>query len=504
MEEEKPKAAPFICVKCDTEHLLATPKCTLCNRKTIVTMEQYLDFRRARNKDEVVQRLIQHSFQRQNATGLIIVELSGAVQNMEEFVSFRDNGELYYYEDGVFIPNGDAIVDEQCTRLMHEAHLERLLNAHVLREVKNKIIIDSYRDREEFDANPEFVCLNNGVFNIETKDFLPHSPDFRMLVKLPVTYVPDAFPVKFDAFLRQIVAEENIPLMYEIIGYCLYRNYSHHKAFMFIGEGANGKSTFIDIVRRFLGDDNCVNIPLQELEESRFAKGNLYRKLANLSPDLSSRAMKTSGTFKMATGGDALTVDKKFKDMFTFTNYAKFIFSANRIPSSPDDSNAFFRRWVIVNFPNHFEGATADKLLKEKLSTCEELSGIFNASVCGLKHVLNNGGFTAEQTMEEAREIYTRLSDSVAAFVMDKVEPAGGDSQVAKKKMLETYNEYCRTMKYPAVSDVTFYKRMNTQIRFEESQRRLDGIPTRVWIGIKLKEPTSENTTKDEQLSLEA
>ena len=503
MPETSKPLALFICFKCDTVHSLATERCTICNRRTIVTSERYQDMRRERNTGEVVQRLIQHSYERQNAAGLIIVELSRAVQRAEVFVSFRDNGELFYYEDGIFIPNGEAVIDEHCTRLMREAHLERMLNAHVLREVKNKITIDAYRNREEFDASPELVCLNNGVFNIDTKDFLPHAPDFCMLVKLPITYNAEAFPTKFDTFLRQVVAAENIPLMYEIMGYCLYRRYSHHKAFMFIGEGANGKSTYIEVVRRMLGEDNCVNIPLQELEESRFSKGNLYRKLANLSPDLSSRAMKTSGTFKMATGGDALTVDKKFKDMFTFTNYAKFIFSANRIPQSPDDSDAFFRRWVIINFPNKFEGKNDDKLLKDKLSEPGELSGLFNASISGLKHLLNNGGFTSEQSMAEAREIYTRLSDSVAAFVMDMVDPAGGDGYVIKSQLLKSYNEYCRKMKYPAVSDITFYKKMNMAIRFEESQKRLDGVPTRIWIGIKLKEvATTETTAKDEQSSL--
>lgn len=515
------KGAPFVCMKCDKEHNYPAEKCESCNRKTVRSLNKYIRFLTnvAKDKvflehpnpeeawvelcdkyeidlnkikyDESVDRLKSAAGMRDGSTGHIIIELAKQSQLMETFASFRDNGELFYYRDGIFIPNGESVVEELCTKLMKSAQISDRLSAHLLNEVKLKVKIDSYNDREDFDSKPELVCMLNGVYNLSNKEFVEHSPTHKMFVRIPVVYDKEAFPTKFHEFLGQVVAKENINLMYEIIGYCLYRRYSHHKAFMFIGEGANGKSTFIDSVRRFLGDENCVNIPLQELEESRFAKGNLYRRLANLCPDLSSKGMKGSGTFKMATGGDALTVDKKFKDMFTFVNYAKLIFSANRIPTSPDDTDAFFRRWVIVNFPNRFEGEKADKLLIDKLTTPEEISGIFNVAVCGLKHLLNNGAFTAEQSMDEAREIYTRLSDSVAAFIMDDVEIAGNE-YVVKKSMLQAYTEYCRKMKYPAVGDTTFYKRMNAQIRYEETQKKIDGKYTRVWIGIRLKKEEIE------------
>jgi P4 family phage/plasmid primase-like protien len=508
--------SPFVCMKCEREFVYPAERCEGCNRKTVRKKSEYMSWLASIAKDDIflketnpeakweklcdeyeinhekhkhdeaVNLLMGAANMKEGSNGAIIVVLSNETQRMERFVSFRDNGELFYYKNGIFIPNGEAVVDERCNELMKEARLSSRLTAHMLSEVKLKVKIDSYHDREEFDTKKEMICLENGVFNLETKVLVPHSPELKMLVRLPVIYDESKFPTLFDKYLREIVASENVPLMYEIIGYCLYRRYNYHKAFMFVGEGSNGKSVYIDTVKVFLGEDNCVNIPLQELEESRFAKGNLYRKLANLCADISPKALKGTGTFKMATGEDALTTDKKFKDMFTFTNYAKLIFSANRIPQTNDDTNAFFRRWIIVNFPNHFEGANDDKLLREKLKTQDELSGLFNVAVCGLKSILKNGKFTAEQSMDEAREMYVRLSDSVAAFVMDRIEIAG-DQFETKKRLLEVYNEYCRDMKYPAVGEKTFYKRLNEQVRFEETQKRLETGIARVYVGIRLK-----------------
>jgi putative DNA primase/helicase len=69
--------------------------------------------------------------------------------------------------------------------------------------------------------------------------------------------------------------------------------------------------------------------------------------------------------------------------------YAKLIFSTNKIPETEDESDAYFRREIILSFPNRFEdGKGADPNLLNKLTTEEELSGIFNVLAIALRTLL--------------------------------------------------------------------------------------------------------------------
>jgi phage/plasmid-associated DNA primase len=86
--------------------------------------------------------------------------------------------------------------------------------------------------------------------------------------------------------------------------------------------------------------------------------------------------LKDSGTLKKLTGGDLIPAERKYLPTFYFLNYSKQIFSANTIPKTPDETDAFFARLIITNFPKQFiEGANADPYLFEKISTDKELSG---------------------------------------------------------------------------------------------------------------------------------
>src|SRR5208283_2759033 len=89
--------------------------------------------------------------------------------------------------------------------------------------------------------------------------------------------------------------------------------------------------------------------------------------------------------FKMLTGGDSIGTEKKFKDEYSFVNYAKLIFSANKPPKVTDeDSYAFWRRWILIEFPNQFGDDKKDPEILNKLTAEAELSGLLNWALEGL------------------------------------------------------------------------------------------------------------------------
>jgi len=278
---------------------------------------------------------------------------------------------------------------------------------------------------------------------------------------------------------------EDILIAQELAGYCLLKDYPIHKAFMFVGGGANGKSTLIKLIKTLLGPENCASVALQHLEMDKFALASLFGKLANLYADLPSRALQQTSIFKMLVGEDLIPGEQKFKNKFFFTNYSKQIFSCNQVPKSPDDSDAFFRRWIILVFPNKFLNEKADKKLMQKLTTSTELSGFLNYAIAGYKRLLIQNDFSYSQSVENVREAYIRMSDSVGAFIMDCVE-ISPDSYEPKKNLYVLYADYCRAKKYPITPENTFHRELQKGVRVEDYRKREGAERIQCWRGIKL------------------
>jgi len=413
-------------------------------------------------------------------------EFSKIIINEFNIFTFEDTNQIYIYNDGVYEDG------EKKIKSFIQSVLNKISTIHSNNETCEHIRRQTYKKREFVEEEKNKICLLNGVLDLENLNIIPHNPEFIFFNKINAEYQPGEDCPQIKKFLSEIVNQEDVLILQEIAGYCLYKEYFIHKALMLVGSGANGKSTYINLLKEFLGQKNCVSIPLHHLEEDKFALANLHGKLANLFADLPSRALRNTSIFKMLVGQDLIPAEKKFKDKFFFTNYAKQLFSANQVPKSPEDSDAFFRRWMIINFPNQFVNSKADKGLIKKLTTKKELSGFLNFALEGLKRLLENQDFSNTESVLEIRDRYIRLSDSIGAFIMDCVE-IHPEEFVKKKKVFLDYCDYCRSLNYPITSENTFYKEIPKQMRIEDYRPLLDvdGKKTRVhcWKGIKIKIP---------------
>lgn len=390
-----------------------------------------------------------------------------------------DSREIYIYNEGIYEPNGEIIIEEYCRNLLKEE-----ATSHATKEIINHIKAITYINRKELDSPKELICINNGILNIHTKDLIPHSANKIFLAKLNINFKVGAKCELINKFISEIVKEKDKDNLLELFGYCLLRDHPIHRAFMLVGSGSNGKSTLINLLKTFLGIKNCSSVSLQDIENNRFSVANLYNKLANLYPDLSADALKSTGKFKLITGQDVIGAEQKFGKHFIFQNYAKLIFATNTLPRTKDDTDAFWRRWIIINFPNSFKGKEADKKLLEKLTTEEELSGLLNLALEGLNNLINRGEFSKVDTLEETRERYIRMSDSVKAFILDHIEESPED-WVIKKEIYSKYCEYCRNKNYPVISNSTFHQRLAQNLRIEDYKPLIKDKRITAWKGIK-------------------
>jgi P4 family phage/plasmid primase-like protien len=361
--------------------------------------------------------------------------------------------QLWVYRGGVYLPCGEAALRADAQALLgDERHEYRIGEA-----LKYVEVATQFDDNAPPDC--QYINLRNGRLDWGTGELQDHTPDVFTTVQLPIEYDPDATCPYFDAYLSTTLDVDVIRLAEEVLGWTLIPDCRFEKAVMLTGEGENGKSVFLDIGGDLLGEDNIAHVALQDLEENRFRVAELYGKLANVFADLDARGLQSSSMFKTLVTGDPITAERKHGHPFSFRNYAKLLFSANKLPPSRDRTHAFYRRWLIIPFTRTFNGKngnpTPDKELRTKLRA--ELPGILNRAIRGLHRLVLANAFTEPQSVLEAKQAYIRANDNVRTFVEECVMP-NQTSPIVKKEFYQVYEKWCerygeRAMSQKALKD---------------------------------------------------
>ena len=404
----------------------------------------------------------EHSDRRKE--GPSTTEIAQEIITSGNFKTFRDNEAIYYFNGGVYVRNGETRIKE----IIHE-RLKGEESSQFCGEVIGKVQRGTYLDRSSFSDHEEHkIVIQNGILDLDTIELSSHTPDWLTLTKFPVRFDKDAKCPKIMKFIEEVARQDDVLVLQEWVGYNLWIfGYPAQKAMLLVGEGGNGKSTFIGLLEALVGRENRSAVSLHELEENRFAKHDLYGKAANLYPDLPDKDLKSTGIFKMLTGGDPIRAEDKNVRAFTYHNVAKLTFSCNTVPKVPEDSTAYFRRWLIIEFPYSFEGSDKeDKDLKEKIiSDPAEMSGFLNWALEGLRRLRSNGWhFSNGKTVETVREDYIVRSDPYKAFALHCIkEEANGEAK--KDDLYQAYRDHCVIHKVAIRSRDAFFKNFKDQFR---------------------------------------
>jgi len=407
------------------------------------------------------------------------------VMKEESLKTIMDTDVLLRYDNksGLYMPDGEAFVKAKVEKIMSELDQAEFTTINYVREVAGHIKRSTLIPREKINGDPDLLVVRNGIIQLGNRELLPHSSKEVFTIGIPVNYATDATCPLIDSFIPQIVKPEDIALLYELVGWCLDRKSPIQKLFFLLGAGANGKSTYLNLLRKFLGSENCSAVSLQSLADNRFSMAQLADKLANIFPDLPASGIRDSATIKGLTGGDVMQAEHKFEKPFNLQNTAKLIFSANKAPRLNEDSDAIWRRLVIVDFPNQFMGAKADSNLIDKLTTPEELSGLLNAALGALQRLRQQKAFTVGASMESVRRKYLLNSNPVPVFVEERCE-RDIKASVSKDDLYEAFLQFCEDTNTPVLGKKAFGARLNAMSVATEGQ---DVWHLHIWRGLKLR-----------------
>ncbi len=366
------------------------------------------------------------------------------------FGTKKDN--VYLYEDGIYKLKGEEIIKTFSEEKLGE-HCKNNPIKEIIEKVKRKTAIDF----EEFESIPiNLIPLENGVYNFETEKLEDYNPKIYFKFKLPIFYDKKKECPSFIKFVEETLYPEDINLMQEWFGFCLYRKYLLKKGMIWFGDPDTAKTTMLNFLEGMIGIKNCSGLSLQKISGGQnFDLASLHNKSLNSYDDLSSRDINDGGGFKIATGGGSITGEKKFGDMFKFHNYSKLLFACNKIPSPKDINDpAYFSRWLPIAFDNQIGLEEQDPYLAEKCLE-EESSGILNWSLEGLKRLLQNQKFSFNKTHEEVKAIMCRSGNPIVAFIQDKCSEQEG-SWISKQELYNQYCEFMRSEKLPVMTKLMF------------------------------------------------
>lgn len=333
-----------------------------------------------------------------------------------------------------------------------------------VKELYEQFLFSAHLQPPEYDNDTVLINLTNGTFRIstQTQELIPFSPIHFLTYQLPFEYNKQAACPIFMQYLNRVLPDNAAQaVLAEYAGYLFIRHGSglkFEKCLILYGSGANGKSVFFEVLTALLGRENVSTYTLFELtDKTGYYRAEIANKLLNYASEIS-REMNTD-LFKKLASGETFTARSPYGKPFEVRNYAKMIFNANELPKDTEQTNAFFRRFLIVPFLETIPEAEQDKELHRKIIE-NELAGVFLWVLDGLGRLLSNKKFTDCCTAAETLKQYQIESDSVQMFLNDnEYQPSNSETRLLRELYGE-YKIYCYDDGYRACSNRTFADRL--------------------------------------------
>lgn len=348
---------------------------------------------------------------------------------------------------------------------------------------------------------PDLVVFKNGVLKVnsllndEKFKLENHSKNWFTLTKLDFDYDLNASsPSLFFNYLNRVQPDiETCSFLQEWLGYCLVHDTTLEKFVFFIGEGANGKSVFLTIMRALIGARNVSSLGLGAFRsDDRFSMASTVGKLANIDPDMSDVEKVDAGFLKKYVSGENIPYEEKFKNTQNFKPTARLTFAMNKLPRLLDRSSAIWRRAEIIQWPETIPiNERNPKFLREDFwIDSGELPGIFNWAIEGLKRLRLNGKFTQSKMMKEALDEYRLESNPTMQFLLECLVISIG-TQVSTRDIYQAYVSRMQGMGHHPLSSTQLTKEIKKQfpqaLMTENAMSQGPGISKcRNWINIRI------------------
>lgn len=386
-------------------------------------------------------------------------------------------GECYQYRDGVYVEASSYVRNTIKDMIV----VDTLITQNRIMECFRLICDDVrlQRTAAELNSDKNLINFQNGVWDIERGELLPHDSKYLQTLQIPHPvgeYKPFTETRLYDFFKKTKLPKEDIKMLLKYMAYCLTLDYGLKTFMILCGQSNTGKSVLIRFFENLVGKQNVSSLSMHELN-MRFYPSQLYNRLLNSCADNSSLPLSSIENLKKITGGDQIMHEKKGKEPFFFVPFCKLIFSFNQLPLQLEEkSNAFYKRMRIL-FMNNELFLNNDYV--NDLCSEEGVSEI----IPYLLHLLPVKDIPRTSTSDKYVEALRQDSDSIHAFIAKQCE-LGAGLFVEKNALYEAYCRFCVDTGRENSKKHSFMRNIRSQ-GFKESR---DGKSREyLWLGIGLK-----------------
>lgn len=332
------------------------------------------------------------------------------------------------------------------------------------------------------------LCTPNGIVDLKSGELRDADPynDFHTKQTLVTPRVMDT-PM-WDAFLKKVIVDdERIAYIQEILGLALVGEVLHHVLPLFVGTGANGKSTILEVANGVLGDYVAQMPENFLLEKGHQEHSTEIARLRGARLAIGSET-RPDGRFnesrvKMLTGGDTISARLIGKNFFDFKPTHTLILAMNHLPKVSAGGDGFWRRVRKINFEVTIPTEEQDKLLATKLVRFEG-PGILQWMITGAQRVLENGMLTEPESVVVATKEYRNEEDHLSQFVSDIVF-VNAYSNVSGAEIYSAYKAWCVREAETPISKLQLIRELSSRLPMVKSGsskgQRFSGIGLYEW-----------------------
>jgi putative DNA primase/helicase len=298
---------------------------------------------------------------------------------------------------------------------------------------------------ERFDMQRYKLNTDSGTVDLKTGVIsAPRRKDY-LTQKAGCTVAPPGTPHPiWSGFLKRITADNKylIRFLQRFVGYCLSGDISEHVFIFGYGTGANGKGTFINTIKKILGDYATVadiNLFLENRNEqhpTNIAKLRGARLV--IAQEIQEGRSWNEQVIKNVTGGDPLTARFMRQDFFDFDPTFKLFIAANHKPRLKNVDEAIRRRMLLMPFTIQIPKKERDLKLMEKLEA--EWPAILRWALDGYAE-WQRIGLAPPAIITEATDKYFENEDSLGQWIEDACNIDIGN-KIRWEKFSELFGEW--------------------------------------------------------------
>lgn len=347
------------------------------------------------------------------------------------------------------------------------------------------------RTVDELDRNAYELVTPTGIVNLRDGSHRTGDPLVDFNTKSTAFGPAAGTPKRWLDFLRftfsdrgEDGAEEMIQYLQDILGAALVGEVRWQFLPMFVGKGANGKSTLLEVIIRILGSY------ARAMPENFLLEGNQQHltELANLQAVRFATASETrpDGTFnesrvKMLTGGDMISARKMRQDLYQFRPSHSLFVALNHKPQVKAGGDGFWRRMRIINFGVQVpDGLRNDNLVNDIVDA--DGPQILQWLIEGAKRIIANGETTPSHVLKASYD-YQYEEDQIANFIAENIA-VDPEAAVYKENLMNAYRAWCMAEHQTALTGPQFSREMFQRLSSLRNTRDASGA--RMIAGIAL------------------